>query len=252
LTPVPIKSPWQDLNLHFKLRYDLGYRYLDRCGELMVFLEQELGFVPSDTVPSGAKLELPEDRIYVELDSTELRIRQENPSDAGAAMVGCAELLSRKVLEFFSPALPTSSGFASKSYRLLKDEFETYEASVKADGDLHRSLATELGVSPRNQELHHVFQTGSYELRFNLKPVALNTPQRSMFTPGFNPSERLKKLTDRKNKAIESSIAPFSGYGLLLEVDLREENPAASAFKSHFDLMDDYKRKLEIRYSLQS
>ncbi len=250
--PVPIKSPWQDLNLHFKLRYDLGYRYLDRCGELMVILEQEHGFVPSETVPSGAKLELPEDRIFVELDSTELRIRQESPHDNGAAMVGCADLLSQKVLEFFRPALPTSSGFASKSYRLLNDELETYQASVKVDGDLHRSLATELGVSPLNQELHHVFQTGSYELQFNLKPVALNTPQRSMFTPGFNPSERVKKITERKNKAIESSIARFSGYGLLLELDLREQNPAATAFKAHFELMDDYKRKLENRYSLQS
>jgi hypothetical protein len=245
---VNVRKHWQDLNLHFKLRYDSGYRYLDRCGELMLMLEQEYDFVPTETIPSGAKLELPEHRIFIELDTTELRIRQENPSDKGDALVKYSEILSQKILEFFEPALPTSSGFASKSYRLLNSEKETYEASIYVDGEIHRKIADELCLSPYNQELHHVFHSGSYELQFNLKSVALNTPQRMTHTPGFNPSERSKKIVDRKNAALEGLVKPFSGYGILLELDLREYQPTTKDFSNHFKLLMGYQDKLQTRY----
>ena len=42
--------------------------------------------------------------------------------------------------------LPTFSGFASKSYRLVHSEDDVNAASISVDGDLHRSLADELGV----------------------------------------------------------------------------------------------------------
>ena len=240
---------WQDLSLHFKLCYGLGYRYLDRCGELMLKLEQEHGFVPTEASPSGAKMELPEDRIAVELDVSELRIRQENPGSGDTAIMTCARLLSSMILEHFDPALPTSAGFASKAYRLCEGEINANQATIKSDGELHMSLAQELDVQARSQELHHVFESGSYQLQFSLKPVSINTPQRQAFPLGFNPSSRKKDIIDRRNKALNSFPPPFSGYALLLDVDLVEQSPSGMDFEEHFGLMKSYQSLLLNRYA---
>lgn len=243
------ESPWNELSLHFKLRYDLGYRYLDKCGELMLKLEQEFGYVPTETVPIGGKLEIPEEQIFVELDSTELRIRQENPSKDSTAMLNASKLLSRLVLEHFEPAIPSYSGYASQSYCMFGGEAQVYSASIVTDGDLHHSLAKELDVQARSQELHHNYNTGSYELQFILRPVAINTPQRQILSKGFHSSERSQKIIERRNKVIETSRPSQSGYALLLHVDLHENTPSLCDLESHFTLLKTYQKKLQNRYS---
>jgi hypothetical protein len=62
---------WETLSLHFKQQYDGAYRYLDRCGEFMLAAVEKMDFMPGDTKPEGAKLEIPENGFSAAVDTLE-------------------------------------------------------------------------------------------------------------------------------------------------------------------------------------
>lgn len=70
----------------FEIRYEHGYRYLDRCGEAMLVFEDVLPdvtgrvWMPEEIVPSGAKLKCPELDVVMVFDSTRL-IVDHDPAD---------------------------------------------------------------------------------------------------------------------------------------------------------------------------
>lgn len=67
----------------FEGRYDHGYRYLDRCGDTLLVLEDVLPsetgkiWMPHDVAPTGAKLKCPELDLTVSFDSHRLVVDQE-------------------------------------------------------------------------------------------------------------------------------------------------------------------------------
>jgi len=71
----------------FEGRYEKGYRYLDRCGEAMLILEEVLPtetgkvWMPEDIAPTGAKLKCPDLEMSVAFDSYHLVVDQD-PADA--------------------------------------------------------------------------------------------------------------------------------------------------------------------------
>lgn len=107
---------WKPFSLHFKQVYDGGYRYLDRCGELMLAAEDQLLLMPEDVSPSGCKMTLPETGISVTVGTSELAVAQEFAKDDGGEFLDLCEALERLVLEMFTPRHVESNGFASKSY----------------------------------------------------------------------------------------------------------------------------------------
>jgi hypothetical protein len=71
----------------FEVRYEQGYRYLDRCGDVMVILEQALPSITENKIwmtaemqPTGARIKCPELDITVVFDTYRLCIDQ-NPVD---------------------------------------------------------------------------------------------------------------------------------------------------------------------------
>lgn len=67
---------WKPQDVHFKQRYEDGYRYLDRCGEFLLAAEKEYGFVCSEVVPAGARIEIPEHGISASVDTKEIRLHR--------------------------------------------------------------------------------------------------------------------------------------------------------------------------------
>ena len=69
----------------FEARYERGYRYLDRCGDAMVILEEGLPskcagniWMPAETKPSGARMKCPGLDLTLVFDSSRLCLDQ-NP-----------------------------------------------------------------------------------------------------------------------------------------------------------------------------
>lgn len=54
--PSPI-TPFNPTQFFFAVRFDQGYRYLDRCGEAVIRLEDTLdrGWIPGETIPTGGQ-----------------------------------------------------------------------------------------------------------------------------------------------------------------------------------------------------
>jgi hypothetical protein len=71
----------------FEARYERGYRYLDRCGDAIVVLEEALPkvsggavWMPEEIAPKGARMKCPEHEITLVFDSARLGLDQ-NPAD---------------------------------------------------------------------------------------------------------------------------------------------------------------------------
>src|SRR5437667_9151655 len=103
------KVPWQPFSFHFKQIYDEGYRYLDKCGEFMIEAINKLDFIPGEVQVIGAKLEKPELGIKASVDSNELTLVQEQPTDGKEFFVACEDL-SRLANELFQPKRVWSNG----------------------------------------------------------------------------------------------------------------------------------------------
>jgi hypothetical protein len=174
----------------FSLRYELGFKYLDKCGELMIILQEEFGYIPGEIKPTGAKLEHPDYNIYADIDTTELTIRQEHPSDGGKELLEASVVLSNLVLNMFDPAVPIYTGFAAHSYLAYETEDQLRRATLACDAEAHFSLAEVLSVQPQSQQVHHEFLIGSYELEVSMKEVSLNSPPKRMASAGFRSTER--------------------------------------------------------------
>lgn len=71
----------------FEARYDRGYRYLDRCGDAMVILEEALPkisnehvWMPEEMQPKGARMKCPELDLVLAFDTYRLCLDQ-NPAE---------------------------------------------------------------------------------------------------------------------------------------------------------------------------
>lgn len=66
--------------MSFNVNYVKGYRYLDRCGESMIQLEEALGpeWLPEEMKPTGGKLKNQTRQMVAEFDSGQLSVTQEN------------------------------------------------------------------------------------------------------------------------------------------------------------------------------
>jgi len=71
----------------FEARYEHGYRYLDRCGDAMMLLEEALPkvsggaiWMPEEMAPKGARMKCPKHELTLVFDAARLGLDQ-NPAD---------------------------------------------------------------------------------------------------------------------------------------------------------------------------
>jgi hypothetical protein len=243
---------WQPLSFHFRHKYEQGYRYLDSCGEFMVRAELEFGFVAGDAQPTGAKMDHPDHGTHLELDVNGLTIRQESPSDNGSAFLESTVGISRLASELVRPNQIYYAGFAAKHIILFPSEAEVFAASLRFGVPFYDQLADSLGMTPHMQELTYDFTSGSYEFRIALKPVSFNSVKRDVRrTYPFGSTATQRRNVDRWN-ALEDSRNPPQGYALMLETDLREQNPPEGALHQQFVALQKYIELLKSHFKLPS
>jgi hypothetical protein len=241
---------WQPLSFHFRHKYEQGYRYLDTCGEFMVRAELEFGFVAGDAQPTGAKMDHPDKGIHLELDVNGLTIRQETPPDDGNTFLESTVGVSKLASELVLPNCIYYSGFAAKHVMLFSSEAEVFAASLRFGVPFFDQLADSLGMTPNMQEFTYDFTSGSYEFQVALKPVTFNSVKRDVRrTYGFRSTENQRRNIDRFN-ALEDSRNPPHGYALMLETDLREQNPPENALPQQFVALQKYIELLKSHFKL--
>jgi hypothetical protein len=121
----------------FEARYSDGYRYLDRCGEVMLLLESTLSkqtdrvWMPDQMQPNGAILKCPELDLKVAMDSAKMFVDYAPPDESFDFKQVCDIVLRNVVLHFGIRAI-TRLG-SRCVYILGKDSVEEAEAaSTKA------------------------------------------------------------------------------------------------------------------------
>lgn len=75
---MPDNSPFQVHAIQASIRFIQGYRYLDRCGEALVKLENTLadGWIPSETSPKAGVLKNDQLSMTASFSSESMTIQQ--------------------------------------------------------------------------------------------------------------------------------------------------------------------------------
>jgi hypothetical protein len=133
---------------------------------------------------------------------------------------------------------------------LFSSEAEVFAASLRFGVPFFDQLADSLGMTPNMQEFTYDFTSGSYEFQVALKPVTFNSVKRDVRrTYGFRSTENQRRNIDRFN-ALEDSRNPPHGYALMLETDLREQNPPENALPQQFVALQKYIELLKSHFKL--
>lgn len=240
---------WQPFSLHFKQVYDGGYRYLDRCGHVMMLIEEQLGLMPEDANPNGCKMILPERGITLGMGPSELVLSQEFQKDGGVEFIGLCQALADLVSEHFLPRHVEMNGFASKSFRDMRSIEASQAASLKMGKGFAADLVQDVDMVARQEKLDCHFAAGSMTLHLKVEPVTfqsltMNKFNATPFATGAN-KRRLERLNQRSNR-FDNTLSQV----LMMEVDLIELDPPAIPLKKHFDMMQRKEQNLHTRFSI--
>lgn len=241
---------WELFSLHFKQVFEGGYRYLDRCGDFMLAAEQNLGFLPDDTKPIGAKMSIPEEGISASLDTRELAVSQEFCADDGETFFPICQQLAKLFQDSFTPKTVESNGFASKSMWQLGSAAEALKTSLRMGDALHDELAKLIEMPALQKRLDLHFTAGSYDLHVLLQPVTFQNITLQKHNIGPRLTESQKRRIERLNK--RSGKVKFDlSHALMLELDLIEFTPPQGSLQRHFEELRKKEQVLRKRFEVK-
>jgi hypothetical protein len=123
----------------FEARYDRGYRFLDRCGEAMLILEEMLPaqtnkvWMFDEATPNGTKLKCPELDVYVVFGMQHLAVDQNwVESENAPDFVQIAQLVYSTLTARFDIKQITRLGFRRMHLRVTDSVEEAEAESVRA------------------------------------------------------------------------------------------------------------------------
>lgn len=224
---------WKPLTLHFRQRYDGGYRYLDRCGAFILAAEDALAMIPSDTQLSGTKLELPEIGVSATVDVKELRVVQEVPGDGDPEFLSICCSLATLVGEHFGPSVIQSNGFARRSYWAMASGEAAMEGSLRFGGERQTDLSRAVGMVPSHMQLYQAFTSGSRELIVQVAPITFEKVTVQRQNPPLRSSARQRNTASRYNRKADR-VGTTPSHAVTLNVDVVEYEPPPGKLSEHF------------------
>jgi len=225
---------WNLLSLHFRHQYERGYRYLDRCGEFMVAMEEQFDFICQEALPTGAILSQPDLGLTLALDTNGLAMSQELPSDEGEQFLRNVVDATRLACKFVQPGAIFYSGFAAKHCHVCGTEDQALAASLEFHPAGAEALADKLGMTPKNQTVSCLLESGSYDLQVEFMPISFNSVIRETArNPGFHSTDSQRRRANRLN-SLDESRNPPGGFAIGLNIDLREWNPPQNGLEAQF------------------
>lgn len=200
----------------------------------MVHAVDELGFLPGETLVTGAKVEKPELGIKAAVDSSDLVVTQEQP-DAGEDFFRACEGLSVLATNLFQPKAVWSNGFAYKTYWAFSSPEAALKASLTLGENCQDELAKSFGMVPSHKHLDYSFAAGSSELQINIQPVTFERVAVAHYNPDFRSSPQRKQQIKRLNQRADRMKGGVA-HALMLHLDMVEhEPPPPPGMRRHFD-----------------
>lgn len=213
----------------FEARYEQGYRYLDRCGDAMVVLEnlltEQTGHVwmPAEMVPTGARLECPELDINIVFSTYNLVVDQNPVSPTTCDFSGIASTTLANLVGRFD--LRKMRRFGARRIAVLPVKYDSFEEAQRLSlklapvEDWRKGLTSPL--APLTCELASVFELpdGSKGVRVATEPYAkigaeVKPDQRLKLPPHHFPREQRKALLEQLRRAKAREQDPEAGVSI--------------------------------------
>jgi hypothetical protein len=210
----------------------------------MIHAENDFSCIPTEARPTGGKLEIPELGIGILVDSAELSVSQEFPTDDGQQFFEIVEGLTNLAAEHFQPNGIHSNGFAHESFMPMGSISAALKESLELGGDFHSDLSKAIGMPAAFKTLDYNFISGKLELHFTLSPVTFEKRTSTKYAAGLRASQTQQKNVERKNvKSVRANLA--TDHALLLMSDLIESDPPDGSLPVHFQKLMNMDRALK-------
>ena len=234
----------------FEARFEQGYRYLDRCGETMVILEDTLPevsnhamWMPQEMTPTGARIKCPECDLVVVFDTAKLCIDQ-NPADVECPFIEIAKYILTTLVSKFD--IHRISRFGNRRKLVLPaDSIEEAEALSVAKAPNHAWPTAELdGMKPRMCDATTTLETEdrSKGIRFCIEVIyrieaPVHLDPLLLRPPHLLKVDQHKVLLDQMKRQAQREKSPVAG--LQLDIDywwLNPDEPDADVFLRDSDV----------------
>jgi hypothetical protein len=214
----------------FEARYDQGYRYLDRCGDVMIILEQALPgvtdnkiWMPEEMLPTGARMKCPDLDLTIVFDTHRLCIDQ-SPVDKECAFEEISRYIWNTLVSKFEIKNATRFG-RRKIYILPADSVEGGEKLSVNKAPFHDWLTgVSTDLKPRKCEVSTTLENEdrSKGTRFSIDPVfkldaPLEIDKRLTVAPHQLPTGQREALMEQLKRIKQRQEDPVAG--LMIDID---------------------------------
>jgi hypothetical protein len=235
-------SQWDEWQLQFEQIYDGAYRYIDRCGEFIASVRQELGFMPVGVNPMVCDMDHPDLGLKLQASSEGLSLTSWKPSDSEDFILA-GEATSQKAIELFQPFSVHQNRLTSRSCRFTRTMAESHELSTRFLNKDGAELADMIGMTPAHHETAWAFQSGTRQVALKMLPIALNVTAGERRLPAATTPKSVATFLERKERQLQSMRPP--SYGLSLEISLVELQPIRTfSLREYFDGIVKYRERI--------
>jgi len=216
----------------FEARYDQGYRYLDRCGDVMVILEGALGektgrlWLTQETVPTGARLQCPELDATVVLNAYHLAVDQSPVGELVCEFDEIVEIALATAVGRFD--IRKMRRYGARQIKVLPAQTDSIEEaerlSLRLPHASHWDRKTENGFEFRSSEQTVVFELPDRSKGFRVvtRPfhkvgADVKVDDRLKLPPHLLPDGQHEALTEQLRRRKQRQHDPEAGA--LIDID---------------------------------
>lgn len=216
----------------FEARYEQGYRYLDRCGDAMVILEDLLTeqtgavWLPAEATPASARIKCPDLEITIVFSAQSLVVDQTPISDVSCDFAEIASACLATITGRFD--LRTFRRLGSRRFKVLPAPSDSIDAAEGLSATIIPVPAwlavADPSLGPRSSETSFVFETPdrSKGIRISTKPYSkistdLQVDDRLKWPAHHLPSKQREALLEQLKRAKVRQHDPEAG--VMIDVD---------------------------------
>ncbi len=242
----------------FEARYERGYRYLDRCGDAMVILEEALPaitnnkvWMPEQMQPDGARMKCPDIDVTVSFDTYRMHV-DHNPADVECPFTAISKYVFDTVVSKFD--IRKIIRFGNRQFYLVPTDSVDDANQLSAKKIPLKGWPTPQsdGMKIRQCQVTTIFEGAerSVGATFSVKPMfKVEAPQhideRLRIPPHLLPTGQKEALLAQLNRQKQREKEPVAG--LMVDVDYYWVKPEELSIEAFFE-----KAQKEIDYLVGS
>jgi hypothetical protein len=242
----------------FEARYERGYRYLDRCGDTMVILEEALPkisknsiWMPEEMRPLGARMKCPDMDLALIFDASRLCLDQD-PAGVECPFASISKYAFDTIVSKFDIRKTTRLG-NRKRYVLPADSIEGAEALSVKRAPLDNWPPMSSGeLEPKSYDVTSVLENKerSRGIRFSISPIfkveaPLTLDRRLTMAPHLLEKGQREALIAQLKRQKQREKEPLAG--LSIDIDYWWLNPEKTSIEEFLDIS-----KTQIEESLEA